>query len=147
MKYYLGGDTIVLEDTAGNLKCELAAPELFEPGQSEDELQGLFDPAELPEGHKTELARLQGMEADKKMEDLQIYAFTDGRVTVGHRNQRHLFIRMDWETYSILTPQDLEQWAGFPGGGTIEHPICADYPDENWSAGIDRLFYFDEGDE
>ncbi len=116
MKYYLGGDTIVLADDFGNLKCELASPEIFEPGQSEDSLNGLFDPSELPKGHKDELAKLKEMETGKLAEDLQIYAISGDEVVVGHRAQRRLFIRMNWETYVNLTPQDLQQWVAFSRG-------------------------------
>lgn len=147
MKYYLGGDTIVLEDDFGNLKCELAAPEIFEPGQSEDELQGLFDPSELPKGHKEELAILQELEADKFADELQIYAFPGEYLIVGHRAQRHLFIRVNWETYLILSMQDLQHWAAFPGDTTIDHPICATFLEQNWGTDDEGLYYYDEGDE
>lgn len=147
MKYYLGGDTIVLEDDFGNLKCELASPEIFEPGQSEDSLNGLFDPSELPKGHKDELARLQALEADKLAKDLQIYAFPGEYLIVGHRAQRHLFIKVTWETYLTLSMPDLQQWAAFPDDVTIDHPICATFLEQNWSTGEEGLYYYDEGDE
>ncbi len=147
MKYYLGGDTIALADDFETVKCELAAPEIFEPGQSEEGLQGLFDPSELPEEHQIELNRLQEMESDKLGEDLQLYALTEDGVIVGHRNQRRLFIKMNWETYSNLTIQDLQQWAAFPGDVTIDHPICAALPEENWGTDAQGLLYSDEGDE